>query len=206
MDNLVHEGCRVEIVIRCGLWSLLAYCKILQYRIDFVYAAKMGPPLSLWRTKIKCPLLLISSGLWKAQGLQRLALVILPALMVSRVAFSKSWQKVCNSLLPSSWPLNARPRVQAKMEATGFVDVGWPFWYCLQWRVTVPAFRYFCTQQPHQSQAYHILPTATKLAEYSSLLYSSACSLIGDMWQQHWLEGGESGHAGNLPNERRIRM
>ncbi len=25
------------------------------------------------------------------------------------------------------------------MLATGFVDVGLPFWYSLQWRVTVPA-------------------------------------------------------------------
>ena len=33
----------------------------------------------------------------------------------------------------------ARPRVQAKMEATGLVLVGCPFWYCRQCRVTVPA-------------------------------------------------------------------
>jgi len=32
----------------------------------------------------------------------------------------------------------ASPRVQAKMEAIGLVDVDWPFWCCREWRVTVP--------------------------------------------------------------------
>lgn len=40
---------------------------------------------------------------------------------------------------PSSFARKARPRVQAKMEATGLVDVGFPFWCCRQCLVTVPA-------------------------------------------------------------------
>ena len=40
---------------------------------------------------------------------------------------------------PSSLARKARPRVQAKMDATGLVDVGFPFWCCRQCLVTVPA-------------------------------------------------------------------
>jgi len=65
--------------------------------------------------------------------------VILPDLMVSRVAASSWSQKVCSSALPSSLARKPRPLVQAKMEATGLVEVGLPFWYCLQCLVTVPA-------------------------------------------------------------------
>ncbi len=38
----------------------------------------------------------------------------------------------------SSFPLNASPRVHAKMEAMGLVEVGFPCWCILKWRVTVP--------------------------------------------------------------------
>jgi hypothetical protein len=40
--------------------------------------------------------------------------------------------------LPSSLARCARPRVQAKMEAMGLVEVGLPFWNSRQCRVTVP--------------------------------------------------------------------
>jgi hypothetical protein len=40
--------------------------------------------------------------------------------------------------LSSSLALCARPRVHAKMEAMGLVEVGLPFWYSRQCRVTVP--------------------------------------------------------------------
>jgi len=42
-------------------------------------------------------------------------------------------------LLPSSLARCARPRVQAKIEAMGLVEVGLPFWNSRQCRVTVPA-------------------------------------------------------------------
>ena len=65
-------------------------------------------------------------------------MVILPALMVSRVACSSCSQNLASWWLSSSFALKASPLVQAKIDATGLVDVGLPFWYCLQWRVTVP--------------------------------------------------------------------
>jgi hypothetical protein len=49
---------------------------------------------------------------------------------------------------PSSLARKARPRVQAKMEATGLVDVSRPFWCSRQCRVTVPA-----GQRPSASRA-----------------------------------------------------
>ena len=70
----------------------------------------------------------------QVQHLPRVCLtfVILPALMVSRVAFSRLWQKVLSSTLPNCFARKASPLVQAKMDATGFVEVRSPFWYCLQ--------------------------------------------------------------------------
>ena len=35
-------------------------------------------------------------------------------------------------------PRAARPRVQAKIEAIGLVEVALPFWCSRKWRVTVP--------------------------------------------------------------------
>jgi hypothetical protein len=43
-----------------------------------------------------------------------------------------------HSAPPHLW---ARPRVHAKMLATGLVLVGLPFWCSRQWRVTVPGGR-----------------------------------------------------------------
>ena len=40
----------------------------------------------------------------------------------------------CRSIRPRA----ARPRVQAKIEAIGLVEVGLPFWCSRKWRVTVP--------------------------------------------------------------------
>jgi hypothetical protein len=48
--------------------------------------------------------------------------------------------------------LCARPRVHAKMLATGLVLVGLPFWCSRQWRVTVPA-RQQQQQQPYSQGA-----------------------------------------------------
>ena len=59
--------------------------------------------------------------------------------LVLDLAVHTFWQKVARAVLLSSLALNARPRVQAKMLATGLVLVGLPFWYCRQCRVTVPA-------------------------------------------------------------------
>lgn len=112
-----HHGCFV-------LWSLaLKQCSM----------ASQGRPPTL-RSHCQGKALICIIYMWKA-----LAFVIFPALMVSRVAFSRISQKSCRASFLSSLARWARPRVQAKIEATGFVDVGWPFWYCLQWRVTVPA-------------------------------------------------------------------
>lgn len=43
-----------------------------------------------------------------------------------------------SAVLSSSLARWISPRVQAKMEATGLVLVGRPFWCSRQWRVTVP--------------------------------------------------------------------
>ena len=55
------------------------------------------------------------------------------------VAASRASQNLVSSALPSSLARCASPRVHAKMEATGFVLVVFPFWCCLQCLVTVPA-------------------------------------------------------------------
>ncbi len=65
--------------------------------------------------------------------------VILPASMVSITAASRSLHHSASAALSSSLARCARPRVQAKMDATGFVLVALPFWNSRQWRVTVPA-------------------------------------------------------------------
>ena len=62
-----------------------------------------------------------------------------PVTLMLDVVWHTFWQKVARAVLLSSLALNARPRVQAKMLATGLVLVGLPFWYCRQCRVTVPA-------------------------------------------------------------------
>ncbi|KAA6428112.1 MAG: hypothetical protein FRX49_02773 [Trebouxia sp. A1-2] len=79
--------------------------------------------------------------------------------MVSITPSSRDVQKSISSWLSSSLPLCAKPLVHAKMLATGFVDVGLPFWYSLQWRVTVPAA--ILHDEAHSREpAYHFLSRA----------------------------------------------
>ena len=53
--------------------------------------------------------------------------VIIPALRVSRVAFSRAEAKSARGRFPSSSPRLARAPLQAKMVATGLVEVFSPF-------------------------------------------------------------------------------
>ena len=56
------------------------------------------------------------------------SLVMIPSLsMTSTQASSRDVQKSFKATLSSSFALWIRPRVQAKMEATGFVEVSFPF-------------------------------------------------------------------------------
>lgn len=57
--------------------------------------------------------------------------VIFPDSTQSTHAFSKSLANFPNSGVLSRLALCSRPRVQAKIDAIGFVDVGNPFWCCL---------------------------------------------------------------------------
>ena len=72
-------------------------------------------------------------------------LVIFPSSIVAMVAASSASQNLVRSALPSSFARCASPRVQAKIDATGFVLVVFPFWCCLQCLVTVPT----CVTRPH---------------------------------------------------------
>uniref|UniRef100_A0A2M4D470 Putative secreted protein n=1 Tax=Anopheles darlingi TaxID=43151 RepID=A0A2M4D470_ANODA len=54
--------------------------------------------------------------------------VILPDSMQSTHAFSRAVANRASSGVLSSFARCSSPRVQAKMEATGLVDVGRPFW------------------------------------------------------------------------------
>ena len=65
-----------------------------------------------------------------AVGLIRMArsLVILPASTVSMQTFSSAPANFASSALPSSLARCARPRLQAKIEAIGLVEVSRPFW------------------------------------------------------------------------------
>src|SRR5690606_4185647 len=56
------------------------------------------------------------------------SLVMLPPWTVSMTTCSRSLAKPVTSGVPSSLPRWARPRVQAKIEAIGFVEVGLPAW------------------------------------------------------------------------------
>lgn len=60
------------------------------------------------------------------------SLVMIPSWsMVSTHAASRSAANLASSGVSSNLARKASPRVQAKMEATGLVEVSWPFWY---WR------------------------------------------------------------------------
>ena len=63
---------------------------------------------------------------------------MMPSLTVSIHAFSSASANLINSGVSSSFPRWISPRVQAKIEAMGLVDVSLPFWCSRQWRVTVP--------------------------------------------------------------------
>ena len=54
------------------------------------------------------------------------SLVMIPLSTVSTQTFSRVWQNLIRSLLPSNLPRCSRPRVQAKIEAIGLVLVGLP--------------------------------------------------------------------------------
>ena len=56
------------------------------------------------------------------------SLVILPLSTVSMQTASRASAKAVTSGVPSSLPRCASPRVQAKIDAIGFVDVGLPCW------------------------------------------------------------------------------
>lgn len=59
------------------------------------------------------------------------SLVMTPSTsMHSTQAASRSCANSASSGVPSSFARKARPRVQAKIEATGLVDVSCPCWYC----------------------------------------------------------------------------
>ena len=60
------------------------------------------------------------------QTIHSLTLVILPSSMVATHACSSVCANLTNGSLPSSLPRCSNPRVHAKMEATGFVEVGLP--------------------------------------------------------------------------------
>ena len=75
---------------------------------------------------------LVEEGFSRKPGLtvtdkQRQVLVMKPASMVSTVTFSSVPAKRSRAWLQSSFALCFRPRVQAKMDAVEFVDVGRPF-------------------------------------------------------------------------------
>lgn len=47
--------------------------------------------------------------------------------MQSMQAFSKAWANLASSGVLSNFALCSNPRDQAKIDATGFVEVGFPF-------------------------------------------------------------------------------
>ena len=56
------------------------------------------------------------------------SLVILPLSTVSTQTFSSVSANFTTSGVPSNLPRYLRPRVQAKIDAIGLVEVGLPFW------------------------------------------------------------------------------
>src|SRR5690348_10921932 len=66
------------------------------------------------------------------------SLVISPASTASMHTFSSVSAKRTNSGVLSNVPRYHKPRVQAKIEAIGLVEVSLPCWCRRKWRVTVP--------------------------------------------------------------------
>src|SRR5699024_6070433 len=69
--------------------------------------------------------------LWSPSTNSARSLVILPLSTVSMTTCSSCCAKSTSSVLPSSLPRCSNPRVQAKMEAIGLVEVDSPCW-CLR--------------------------------------------------------------------------
>ncbi|CNM11908.1 Uncharacterised protein [Mycobacterium tuberculosis] len=58
------------------------------------------------------------------------SLVIFPLSTVRMTTSSSVFANSITSPVPSSLPRCCSPRVQAKIEAIGLVEVGLPAWYC----------------------------------------------------------------------------
>lgn len=65
--------------------------------------------------------------------------VMIPSLSITSTHdASRLRQNAASASFSSSFARCCSPRVHAKMDATGFVDVSRPFWCSRKWRVTVP--------------------------------------------------------------------
>src|SRR5690606_39256274 len=72
----------------------------------------------------------VVSHCWSLPTSSARSLVILPLSTVSMTTFSRVSAKPTTSGVESSLPRCCKPRVQAKIEAIGLVEVGLPCWCC----------------------------------------------------------------------------
>ena len=114
---VLHKIKKPAIIRRCSAHRtekrrLFIILQFLSYRRSFIAAIKSQE----FRT-------FFAAGL----AIRAISPVIMPASIVSSVAFSRRFAKSTSSGVPSSSPRFARAPVQAKISATGLVEVFSPF-------------------------------------------------------------------------------